>query len=49
MVKASARIMLFHIIDINASYRYYLLQDSTLAIPSKPSTHSSADSSSQET
>lgn len=38
MVKASAQITLFHIIDIKASYRYYLLQASTLAKPSKPTT-----------
>lgn len=39
MVKASAQITLFHVVDIKASYRYYLLQSSTLAKLSKPSTY----------
>lgn len=36
MTKASAQITLHHVIDIKATYRYYLLQGSTLAKPSKP-------------
>lgn len=39
MVKASAQITLYHVIDVKASYRYYLLQSSTLAKPSKPTTY----------
>ena len=39
MKKASAQITLYHIIDIKASYRYYLLQNSTLAKPSKPTSY----------
>lgn len=39
MVKASAQITLYFVIDVKASYRYYLLQSSTLAKPSKPTTY----------
>lgn len=39
MAKASAQITLHYIIDIKASYRYYLLQGSTLAKPSKPTAY----------
>lgn len=35
-VKASANITLTSVVDIQATYRYYLLQSSTLAKPSKP-------------
>lgn len=38
MAKASAQITLHYVIDIKASYRYYLLQGSTLAKPFKPTT-----------
>lgn len=38
-VKASATITLSYMIDIQAVYRYYLLQSSTLAKPSKPTTN----------
>lgn len=38
-IKASAEITLTHLIDIQATYRYYLLQSSTLAAPSKPTTN----------
>lgn len=37
-VKASAQITLNYIVDIEATYRYYLLQSSTLTAPSKPTT-----------
>lgn len=37
--KASAEITLMYLIDIEATYRYYLLQSSTLAKPSKPTTN----------
>lgn len=36
MIKARAQITLSYLIDITASYRYYLLQSSTSAKPSKP-------------
>lgn len=36
MAKVKAQITLFYVVDIKASYRYYLLQASTLAKPSKP-------------
>lgn len=39
MAKASAQITLHYVIDIKASYRYYLLQGSTLAKPSKPTAY----------
>lgn len=39
MAKASAQITLNYVIDVKASYRYYLLQGSTLAKPSKPSVY----------
>lgn len=39
MAKASAQITLHYVIDIKASYRYYLLQGSTLAKPSKPTSY----------
>lgn len=38
-VKASAQITLTYIVDVKAYYRYYLLQSSTAATPSKPDTH----------
>lgn len=38
-VKASANITLTSVVDIQATYRYYLLQSSTLAKPSKPTTN----------
>ena len=38
MAKVKAQITIFHIIDIKATHRYYLLQSSTLAKPSKPTT-----------
>lgn len=38
-VKASAYVTLTSVVDIEASYRYYLLQSSTLAKPNKPSTN----------
>ena len=37
-VKASAQITLNYIVDIKATYIYYLLQSSTLTAPSKPTT-----------
>lgn len=39
MAKASAQITIFHLVDINATYRYYLIQGSTLAKPSKTTTY----------
>lgn len=39
MAKASAHITLTYVIDIVATYRYYLLQSSTLAKPSVPTTN----------
>ena len=39
MAKASAQITLHFVVDVKASYRYYLLQGSTLAKPSKPTTY----------
>lgn len=39
VVKASAEITLSYIIDVKATYRYYLLQSSTTAWPSKPTTY----------
>lgn len=38
-VKASAHITLTSVVDIQATYRYYLLQSSTLAKPAKPTTN----------
>lgn len=38
-VKASAHITLHSVVDIEATYRYYLLQSSTLSKPSKPITN----------
>lgn len=38
-VKATGQITLSSVIDVKATYRYYLLQSSTLATPSKPSTY----------
>lgn len=38
-IKASAQITIHYIIDIKAIHRYYLLQGSTLAKPSKPTTY----------
>lgn len=38
-VKASAHITLSYIVDVKATYRYYLLQSSTLSMPSKPTTY----------
>lgn len=39
VIKASAQITISKVIDIYACYRYYKLQSSTLAIPSKPTTN----------
>lgn len=39
MAKAKAEITLYQNIDITAVYRYYLLQSSTSAVPSKPTTN----------
>ena len=38
-IKATGQITLSAVIDVNAVYRYYLLQSSTLAKPSKPTTY----------
>lgn len=38
-VKASNSITLSSVVDVKAVYRYYLLQSSTLSIPSKPTTN----------
>jgi len=38
-VKASSSITLSSVVDVKATYRYYLLQSSTLAKPSKPTTY----------
>lgn len=38
-VKASASITLSSVVDVKATYRYYLLQSSTLDKPSKPTTY----------
>lgn len=43
-VKASAHITLSFVVDVEAYYRYYLLQASTLAKPSKPTTNPPSDS-----
>ena len=37
-VKAAGQITLSSVVDVSATYRYYLLQSSTAAIPSKPTT-----------
>lgn len=37
-VKARAEVTLSQVIDVEAVYRYYLLQSSTLSMPSKPTT-----------
>ena len=37
-VKAAGQITLSSVVDVAATYRYYLLQSSTAAIPSKPTT-----------
>lgn len=39
MAKASAQITLHYVIDIQGTYRYYLLQSSTSSKPSKPTTY----------
>lgn len=39
MAKASAQITLHYVVDIQGIYRYYLLQGSTLAKPSKPTSY----------
>lgn len=39
MAKASDQLTIFYVIDVKASYRYYLLQDSTTDKPSKPTTY----------
>lgn len=39
MAKAKAEITIYHNVDITAVYRYYLLQSSTSAAPSKPTVH----------
>lgn len=38
-VKARAEITIYHVIDIDKAIRYYLLQSSTSAVPSKPTTN----------
>lgn len=38
-VKARAEITIYHVIDIDKTIRYYLLQSSTSAAPSKPTTN----------
>lgn len=38
VIKAKSEITLFNVTDIKAYYRYYLLQNSTLSKPSKPTT-----------
>lgn len=38
-VKASAQVTLHSVVDVQATYRYYLLQSSTLSVPSKPTTY----------
>ncbi len=43
MAKAKAEITIYHNIDITAVYRYYLLQSSTSAAPSKPTVHPPED------
>lgn len=43
MAKAKAEITIYHNIDIAAVYRYYLLQSSTSAVPSKPTVHPPAE------
>jgi len=37
-VKAAGQITLSSVVDVSATYRYYLLQSSTAAIPSRPTT-----------
>lgn len=37
-VKAAGQITLSSVVDVSATYRYYLLQSSTAAVPSKPTT-----------
>ena len=37
-VKASGQITLTSVVDVYATYRYYLLQSSTAAVPAKPTT-----------
>lgn len=39
MAKASAQITLYYVVDVKATYRYYLLQSSTLTKPSKPTVY----------
>ena len=39
MAKAKAEITIYHNVDITAVYRYYLLQSSTAAVPSKPTVY----------
>lgn len=39
MAKAKAEITIYHNVDINEVYRYYLLQSSTLTAPSKPTVY----------
>lgn len=38
-IKARAEITIYHVIDIDKAIRYYLLQSSTSAVPSKPTTN----------
>ena len=38
-IKATGQITLSAVVDVNAVYRYYLLQSSTLSKPSKPTTY----------
>lgn len=39
MARAKAEITITHLVDISSVTRYYLLQSSTVAAPSKPTTH----------
>ena len=39
-VKARAQITIQFIVDVKATYRYYMLRSSTLGVPSKPTTFS---------
>ena len=47
MAKAKAEITIYHNVDITAVYRYYLLQSSTAAVPSKPTVYPPASTWSQ--
>ena len=41
-VKARAQITIQFVVDVKATYRYYMLRSSTLGVPSKPTTFSSS-------